>query len=104
MWVRTFQAVMFDPGHSVVLKCDNQQTIGLLTKESPTLRTKLRHVDIHQHWLRQEVQRGAIPVEWVATADMAADGLTKLLPRQKHAQFVKQLGMEDVGHLLDQHC
>lgn len=31
-WVRTLQAVMFDPSHSVVLKCDNQQTIGLFDK------------------------------------------------------------------------
>jgi hypothetical protein len=25
-------------------------------KEEPELNTKLRHVDIHHHWLRQEVQ------------------------------------------------
>jgi hypothetical protein len=33
---------------------------------------------------------------------MVADGLTKLLPCQKHAQLVRQLGMEHVGHLLAQ--
>jgi hypothetical protein len=102
MWLRVFKQVVFDPGHSVALGCDNKQTVRLLTSEAPQLQTKLRHVDIRQHWLRQEVQEGRIPVEWVATADMAADGLTKLLPRQKHAQFVRQLGLEDIGHLLAQ--
>jgi hypothetical protein len=71
-----------------------------LTKEAPQLRTKLRHVDIHHHWLRQEVQAGRIPVEWMKTSDMVADGLTKILPRQKQAEFVRMLGMEDIGHLL----
>ena len=31
---------------------------------------------------------------------MIADGLTKILPRQKHLEFVRMLGMEDIGHLL----
>lgn len=101
MWKRLFNAVKFNPGHPVALQCDNQQTIGLLTKELPQLHTKLRHIDIHQHWLRQEVRARRIPIQWVKTSEMVADGLTKLLPRQKHLEFVKLLGMEDVGHLVD---
>jgi hypothetical protein len=100
MWKRLFDTIRFDPGHPVVLLCDNQQTISLLTKESPQLRTKLRHVDIHHHWLRQEVQAGRISIEWMKTSDMIADGLTKILPRQKHLEFLRMLGMEDIGHLL----
>jgi hypothetical protein len=102
MWDRLFKTISFNPGHPVTLKCDNQQTLSILTRESPHLRTKLRHVDIHQHWVRQEVQAKRIAVEWVSTTDMAADGLTKLLPRLKHANFVKLLGMEDMSHLLIQ--
>lgn len=101
MWTRLFDTIMFSSGHPVVLQCDNQQTISLLTKESSQLRTKLRHIDIHRHWLRQEVQSGRIPVQWAKTSDMVADGLTKLLPRQKHVEFVRLLGMEDIGSLLE---
>ena len=64
------------------------------------MKTKLRHVDIHHHWLRQEVQAGRLLVEWTKTADMVADGLTKLLPRLKHLEFVKMLGLEDISHLI----
>jgi hypothetical protein len=32
---------------------------------------------------------------------MAADGLTKLLPRQKHEEFVRILRMEDIQHLIE---
>jgi hypothetical protein len=104
MWMRIFDRIMFNPGHPIAIQCDNKQTVQLLTKEAPQLRTKLRHIDIHQHWLRQEVQAGRIPVQWVPTAEMVADGLTKLLPRQKHTSFVRQLGLEDISHLLERVC
>jgi hypothetical protein len=66
------------------------QTIRLVTKDGVKLNTKLRHVDIHHHWLRQEVQEGRIQIDWTPTALMTADGLTKALPRQKHEGFVRQ--------------
>ena len=48
-------------------------------KESLKLVTKLKHVDIHQHWLRQETEKGTVRIEWVSTSQMLADGLTKAL-------------------------
>jgi hypothetical protein len=42
------------------------------------------------------VQAKRIKVEWVPTADMVADGFTKILPAQKHAEFVKQLNLVDI--------
>jgi hypothetical protein len=41
MWMRIFDRVMFNPGHPVSIQCDNKQTVQLLTKEAPQLRTKL---------------------------------------------------------------
>lgn len=76
-----------------VVFCDNQQTIGLIQKSQPQLTTKLRHVDIHHHWLRQAHSEGVVQIDWTKTADMVADGLTKALPRIKHAGFINQLGM-----------
>ncbi|KAJ5343424.1 uncharacterized protein N7506_003248 [Penicillium brevicompactum] len=102
-WMRLFKEIGFDPEHPITIRCDNQQTVDLLRKEDPQLRTKLRHVDIHRHWLRQEVQEGRISVEWVPTAEMAADGLTKLLPRKKHQKFVEMLGLVDLRTHLSNH-
>jgi hypothetical protein len=42
-------------------------------------------------------------VEWCPTAEMPADRLTKSLIRQKHAEFVRQLGLENVHQLLSAH-
>jgi hypothetical protein len=51
-------------------------------------------------WLCQEVEAGRITVEWKPTAEMPADDFTKLLPCQKHENFVRQLGMKDIQHLI----
>ncbi|KAI1681242.1 Pol protein [Pyrenophora tritici-repentis] len=99
-WNRLFREIRFNPDIVSKIWCDNQQTVGIVTKAEEKLQTKLKHVDIHQLWLRQEVEAGRIHVDWKPTAYMPADGLTKVLPRQKHAQFIKQLGLEDVSDRL----
>jgi transposase InsO family protein len=81
--------------HPLTIQCDNRQTIRLLTEESAKLNTKLRHVDIHRHWLRQEVQEKRITLEWVPTKEMLADGLTKPLGKQKHLEFCRMIGLSD---------
>ena len=81
---------------TVTIQCDNKQTIRLVTEEVSRLQTKLRHVDIHNHWIRQEVSKGKIKVEYVQSAEMIADGLTKVLPGSKWEGFLQQLGLVDM--------
>jgi len=78
------------------IQCDNKQTIRLVTNEVTKLQTKLRHVDIHNHWLRQEVSRGHISVEYTKSSDMMADGLTKALSTNQHRVFIEQIGLIDI--------
>jgi hypothetical protein len=40
-------------------------------------------------------------VEYLPTAQMTADGMTKILPPQKHKEFIKQLGLVDTKHLVE---
>ena len=92
---RLFKALSLELNEPLRIKCDNRQTIRLFDNSPVKLVTKLRHVDIHNHWLRQECKRGTVQLEWEATKDMIADGLTKSLGKQKFAHFVKLLRMED---------
>ena len=101
-WNRLFNAIQFNTDQNLSIYSDNQQTIRLLVKDAPQLTTKLRHVDIHQHWLRQEVQQGRIHVHWLPTNEMLADGLTKTLPRQRHEAFIRQLHLQDIQDKLVQ--
>jgi hypothetical protein len=101
-WTRFFASIHFDTEQDLSINCDNLQTIRLLTKETPKLDTKLRHIDIHQNWLRQQVQNQQIRVSWIPTNNMPADGLTKPLPREKHEAFIKQLNLVDIQHILNE--
>src|SRR3984957_8114342 len=95
-WMRFFQNIQFDLEEEPTIYCDNLQTIRLMTKETPKLQTALKHVDIHQCWLRQEVQAKRIKVQWVPTSKMVADGFTKILLAQRYAEFVEQLNLVDI--------
>jgi len=79
----------------ITIKCDNTQTIRLVNEDVARLQTKLRHVDIHHHWPRQEVTRQIIKVEYVPSDNMIADGFTKSLPANKWASFLDQLGLAE---------
>lgn len=80
---------------------ENQQAIQLVNKDIHKLQTKLRHFDIHNHWLRQEVQRKTIQIEYTPTTDMIADGLTKALNKPAFQQFARQIGLFDVSSHLE---
>ncbi|KAJ3455051.1 hypothetical protein MRS44_013651 [Fusarium solani] len=80
----------------ITIQCDNAQTIRLINSDVALLQTKLRHVDIHNHWLRQEALANRISVQYTPTTDMIADGLTKALPAQQFEKFVMQVGLVDI--------
>jgi hypothetical protein len=84
----------------ITIQCDNKQTIRLIDADIALLQTKLRHVDIHNHWLRQEATRRRIRVVYTPTNDMMADGLTKVLPYDAHQRFVQQVGLVDITEKL----
>jgi hypothetical protein len=65
--------------------------IRLVTTATPRLKTSLRHVDVHHHWLRQEAQAQNINLSYIPTNIQPADGLTKLLPKQRHQNWVSLL-------------
>ncbi|KAF4340968.1 hypothetical protein FBEOM_5107 [Fusarium beomiforme] len=81
----------------ITIQCDNAQTIRLIHSDVALLQTKLRHVDIHNHWLRQEALANRISVRHTPTTEMIADGLTKALPAQQFQKFVMQVGLVDIN-------
>ena len=99
-WTRFFSNIQLDTKQPMVIYCDNKQTLSLVEAETPRLMTRLKHIDIHSCWLRQEVQQKSITTGWIPTANMPADGLTKPLPDQKHQNFIKLLNMVDIKHLI----
>jgi hypothetical protein len=99
---RLFKQLDLKLDHLPTIECDNQQTIRLISLETPRLKTALKHVDIHNCWARQAFKQGHFKIQYTQTALMLADGLTKPLPGQKFDQFVKQLGLIDISPLIEE--
>ena len=51
----------------IQIHCDNCQIIRLVTEKIACLQTKLQHINIHNHWLRQEVRDEQITVKYIPT-------------------------------------
>ena len=67
-WNRLFSQLKFNSGLKPEILCDNLQSVRIANSESDCIQTKLRHVDVHQLWIRQETSRGNMTVKWIPTA------------------------------------
>lgn len=75
----------------VKLFCDNQSAISLAKCDGFRQRTK--HIDIRHHYLREKVEDSTVVIEYVPTSEMAADNLTKAVPKAKHEFCSKEMGL-----------
>jgi len=98
---RLFKAMTLRLHEPLTIDCDNTQTLRLIKEDTAKLTTKLRHVDIHQHWLRQEYAERRVIFRWTPTKEMIADGLTKALQRQRFDNFVRMVGLVDIKERLE---
>lgn len=76
---------------SVQLLCDNQSAISLA--ESDGYRQRTKHIDIRHHYLREKVENGSVVIDYIPTNEMAADNLTKAVPKEKHDFCSRAMGL-----------
>lgn len=95
-WERIIKRLGLLLDYRPVLLCDNKQSIRIITQPGGKINTKMRHVDVQQCWLRERHQSGDIAVDWIDSANMPADGFTKLLPINRHIAFLKQLKLRKI--------
>lgn len=58
-----------------LLHCDNVSILALCS--NPVFHTWIRHFDTDFHFVREQVQKGDLFVEYISTNDRVADVLTK---------------------------
>jgi hypothetical protein len=100
-WIHLFKKLKFDSDQNLIIYENNLQTIRLMKSEIVRIDTKLRHIDVAQCWLREMIQNDHLHVEYLLTAKMMTDDLTKLLSLQKHKEFVRHLDLMDVQELIE---
>ena len=79
-------------GQSTRIYGDNQGSLKLTA--NPEMHDRSKHIDVQYHYVRELAEQGVIKVEYMPTADMAADCLTKPLTRQLHERNLELLGLE----------
>jgi hypothetical protein len=88
--LRSFLSSLSFPQLSpTVLFEDNTGAIKIAEGAGQPQRT--RHIDIRFHFVKEQIERGIIRLEYIPTADQIADGFTKALDRFKYAKFVRAL-------------
>ena len=95
-WNRFFEAIDMKMKRFTHVECDNRQTIRVFITFDVKLIIKLRHVDIHRHWLRQKIQKSIIEIRWISTISILANEFIKTLSSQKHKNFVKLIDLKRI--------
>ena len=70
---------------------DNQGAIALA--KNPVSHSRAKHIDIRHHFVREAIEDRIIWVQYIPTAEMTADSLTKALGREKHEKCTARMGM-----------
>ena len=71
-------------GHVLIFE-DNQGTIALA--KNPVNHQRSKHIDIRYHFIRSELNRGRVVLEYCPTNEMVADCMTKPMTRFKLEAF-----------------
>ena len=62
---------------------------------NPEYHQYTKHTALRYYYVRQEIEKGNIKVEYLPTTEMPADGLTKPLPNTKFQQFIQLLNLKN---------
>lgn len=92
-WVHQF---LSEIGHKAplpsIIKCDNQGAIAI--SENPKFHSRVKHIDIRFHYLRDAVERGEVQIEYISSEDNPADILTKSLGATIHRRQIGLLRLD----------
>lgn len=78
----------------LVLYCDNIGATYLCA--NPVFHSRMKHIALDYHFVRDNIQSGALRVAHVSTKDQLADTLTKPLSRACFHEITSKIGVTNV--------
>lgn len=93
--LRSFLGEVMGELQTTIIFNDNQGA-GQLTR-NPVFHKRTKHVDIRHHFIKELVEKGEVRINYIPTAEMPADVLTKGLATSKHERCVETLGMQKIA-------
>ncbi|KAK0595375.1 hypothetical protein LWI29_006006 [Acer saccharum] len=86
------------PNTSPTIYCDNIGATYLCS--NPVFHSRMKHIAIDFHFVREKVQSGQLRVSHVSSADQLADSLTKPLSRTRFALLRSKIGVSEMPTIL----
>ncbi len=78
----------------VVIKDDSQAAIAMA--QNLVHHAQSKHIDVQYQFVREELEKKSIEVQFCPTNDMTADLLTKPLPRVHFQKLRSEMGVLDM--------
>ena|SRR2546429_2929922 len=75
----------------ILVYCDNDSSFKLV--HNPEYHARTKYIDIQYHFIRDEFEKGTVKFEFCSTANMSADGITKLLSRPAFKDKIMKIGV-----------
>ncbi|GJX03442.1 retrovirus-related pol polyprotein from transposon TNT 1-94 [Tanacetum coccineum] len=95
LWMHSY---LIDYGfhfNKIPLYCDNKSAVALCCNNVQHSRAK--HIDIHYHFIKEQVENGIVELYLVRTEYQLADIFTKPLPRERFNFLIDKLGMRSMS-------
>ena len=74
-----------------VIYCDNAGATYVCV--NPVFHSKMKHLGLDYHFVRENVQQGSLRVSYISTNDQLVDALTKPLFRAHHHRLICKIGL-----------
>ncbi|GJW74477.1 retrovirus-related pol polyprotein from transposon TNT 1-94 [Tanacetum coccineum] len=94
LWMRSQLTDYSFSFNKIPLYCDNCNAIALYCNNVQHSRSK--HIDIHHHFIREQVEKGVVELYFVMTDYHLVDIFTKELPRERFKFLLSRLGMKSM--------
>ena len=77
----------------VEVLCDNKSAI--VVSKNPALHSRMKHVNIRHHFIRDHVSKKDVELVYIPTADQKADIFTKPLSKDQFVKLRGAIGMSN---------
>jgi hypothetical protein len=92
LWMKqTLTDIQVEYDEPIPIYCDNTSAINI--SKNPVMHSKMKHIPIKYHFLREQVAEKNIRVEYVGTKEQVADIFTKPLPWEAFEYLRQRLGV-----------
>ena len=81
----------------MIIYCDNQGAIALAKNLESN--TQNKYIDIQWHYQNEKIEDGSIEFKFIPSEKQIANGLTKVLTKEKFPTFRRALGLEEYRSL-----